>query len=106
MTSRLLALTAVLLLAAPLLAHHPFSAEYDWKKPITVTGTVSKVDWSNPHTVKNGESITFDGCQSKSRSDAGNAKSVKLSNGRELSAASSIADSNPSETKTSSAVYK
>jgi len=30
-------------------AHHPFSAEYDWKKPVTVTGTVTKIDWTNPH---------------------------------------------------------
>src|SRR5437762_1863982 len=30
-------------------AHHPFSAEYDWKKPITLTGTVTKIDWANPH---------------------------------------------------------
>jgi len=33
----------------PVLAHHPFSAEYDWKKPVTVQGTITKVDWSNPH---------------------------------------------------------
>ena len=39
----------VLMLAVPLSAHHPFSAEYDWKKPVTVSGTVTKVDWSNPH---------------------------------------------------------
>ena len=40
---------AMLLLAAAVYAHHPFSAEYDWTKPVTVTGTVNKVDWSNPH---------------------------------------------------------
>ena len=39
----------VFLAALPLLAHHPFSAEYDWKQPVTVTGTVSKLDWANPH---------------------------------------------------------
>jgi len=31
-------------------AHHAFAAEYDWKKPVTITGTVTKVDWANPHT--------------------------------------------------------
>jgi len=36
--------------AAPALAHHPFAAEYDWKKPITVTGTVTRFDWENPHS--------------------------------------------------------
>src|SRR5262245_3990629 len=30
-------------------AHHAFAAEYDWKKPVTITGTVTRVDWSNPH---------------------------------------------------------
>jgi hypothetical protein len=30
-------------------AHHSFEAEYDDKKPITLKGTVAKVDWMNPH---------------------------------------------------------
>ena len=30
-------------------AHHSFSSEYDEKKPLTVTGTVTKVEWTNPH---------------------------------------------------------
>jgi hypothetical protein len=30
-------------------AHHSFEAEYDLKKPVTLTGTVTKVDWMNPH---------------------------------------------------------
>jgi hypothetical protein len=31
------------------LAHHSFSAEYDDKKPVTLTGTVTTMKWSNPH---------------------------------------------------------
>lgn len=31
------------------LAHHSFSAEYDSKKPVTLMGSVTKVEWQNPH---------------------------------------------------------
>lgn len=31
-------------------AHHSFVAEYDSAAPVTLTGVVSKVDWTNPHT--------------------------------------------------------
>ncbi|MGB6947351.1 MAG: DUF6152 family protein [Bryobacteraceae bacterium] len=37
------------LAVAPLSAHHSFSAEYDSKKPVTLKGIVTKVDWTNPH---------------------------------------------------------
>ena len=30
-------------------AHHSFSAEYDRDKPITLTGAVTKLEWTNPH---------------------------------------------------------
>jgi len=40
----------LLLSAAPALAHHAFAAEYDAKKPIKLTGTVTKLEWLNPHT--------------------------------------------------------
>ena len=30
-------------------AHHSFAAEYDAQKPIKITGTVTKVEWMNPH---------------------------------------------------------
>jgi len=39
----------VLLQAASAHAHHSFAAEYDGKKPATFTGTVTKVEWTNPH---------------------------------------------------------
>jgi uncharacterized protein DUF6152 len=35
--------------AAPLLGHHSFAAEYDATKPVTLKGTVTKVEWTNPH---------------------------------------------------------
>ncbi len=31
-------------------AHHAFAAEFDAKQPITLRGTVTKVEWINPHT--------------------------------------------------------
>lgn len=35
--------------ARPLLAHHAFASEFDAKKPVKFTGTVSKMLWVNPH---------------------------------------------------------
>ena len=44
-----LAILSTAMLIIPVMAHHSFSAEYDGKKPVTLKGTVTKVDWMNPH---------------------------------------------------------
>ena len=45
----LLVLVGMLLTTAQLFAHHSFAAEFDEKKPITITGTITKVEMTNPH---------------------------------------------------------
>jgi len=41
---------ALLGAALPAAAHHSFSAIFDAAKPVKVTGTVTRVEWMNPHT--------------------------------------------------------
>jgi hypothetical protein len=38
-----------LLAAVPAFAHHAFAAEYDLNQPVVLKGTLTKVDWVNPH---------------------------------------------------------
>jgi hypothetical protein len=48
-TKIVLLIAGLFLAAAPVLAHHSFSAVFDATKKVSVTGTVTKFEWTNPH---------------------------------------------------------
>ena len=118
------------LAAVPAIAHHSFAAEYDAAKPITLTGTVTKVEWMNPHarfyidvkdesgkmtnwelelgspnglmrrgwtrhSMKEGDVVTVQGSLAKDGSSLANARTVKLSDGRQLFAGSATETGDP-----------
>ena len=127
----LLAVVAAILLsaAAPVLAHHAFSAEFDQSKPIKLTGEITKLEWTNPHAwllidvkgpdgkvvnwrlemgapnallragwsrsdIKPGTTVTVSGFLARAGGTVGNAFQVRLPDGRDLFAASSLKDAN------------
>jgi hypothetical protein len=49
LTGYLVVASLVLLGGAAVAAHHAFDTEFDANKPITLRGTVTKVEWTNPH---------------------------------------------------------
>jgi hypothetical protein len=119
------------LATASIHAHHAFAAEYDAQKPITITGTVTKIEWTNPHariyvdakdengqivnwdfelgppnglmrrgwnrnSLRPGHLITVNGFLSKLTPHVANARTVTLSDGREVFAGSSF-DTGPTQ---------
>jgi hypothetical protein len=59
----ILSVASAVLLAgmAPVAAHHAVSAEFDSTKPITLKGTIKRVEWTNPHIYTNVEVKEPDG---------------------------------------------
>jgi len=45
----MIAVAVLFMSAAPVFAHHAFAAEFDAKRPVKLRGTVSKMEWINPH---------------------------------------------------------
>src|SRR6204780_59121 len=46
----LIAGALVLAAAVPVFAHHSFAAEFDASKAVRLTGTLAKIEWTNPHS--------------------------------------------------------
>ena len=111
--------------AAPVVAHHAFSAEFDQSKPIKMAGEIAKVEWTNPHAwihinvkepdgkvvlwrfemgapnallragwsrndIKPGTAVTVSGFLARAGGPVGNAFQIRLPDGRDLFAASSL----------------
>ena len=127
-TGLLVAVAGILLgAAAPVLAHHAFSAEFDQSKPIKLSGEITKLEWTNPHAwlfidvkgpdgkvvtwrlemgapnallragwsrsdIKPGTAVTVSGFLARAGGPVGNAFQVRLPDGRDLFAASSLKD--------------
>jgi hypothetical protein len=44
-----IAAAAIFMAGVPTFAHHPFDEEFDWTKPVTLAGTITRVGWDEPH---------------------------------------------------------
>lgn len=102
------------LLALPLLAHHSLTAEFDLDRPVTLEGTVARVEWMNPHAwihiqtesgewavevgspselirrgwsradLKQGDHVTIQAILAKKLPRTANARSIVLSSGKRV----------------------
>ena len=94
---RLMAVLLVTIAAVPVAAHHSFSAEYDFNKPLKLKGKVTEMKWANPHAWiyidVAGTVLVIDGYQARNGSKTANATSITFENGKRLFAGSSSQNS-------------
>ncbi len=65
------------LAGVPLLAHHSIASEYDFDKPVTLKGTVTRIDWVNPHSMFHLEVTNDDGSKTMWLFQTGGAGSLR-----------------------------
>lgn len=72
-TLSILAVSVGLMLASsgPVVAHHSFAAEFDARRPVKLRGTVTKMEWVNPHSWIHIDVKNSDGSISKWMIEAG-----------------------------------
>jgi hypothetical protein len=63
--------------ALPLAAHHSFEAQFDSKKPVTIKGKVTKVDWMNPHIYLHVDGVDDKGVAAQWDCEGGNPNSLR-----------------------------
>ena len=85
---RLRSLALLLFSTVATYAHHSFVAEFDETKPVKMTGTVTKVEWQNPHIwfyvdVK-GDDIVVEGFRSRDGSNNASGGKVSLPDGKNV----------------------
>ena len=91
-------IAATILYGTTVRAHHSFGAEYDSQRPVTVTGVVTKIEWTNPHchfyvdvtdekrdvTMKAGDRVTVTGWRARDGGPWAHSREITLPSGQKM----------------------